>query len=134
MDEATEILLLVDESKEKLVIVEGKKDERALRELGFSKIVTLGRPLYQVIEQLPEIDEVMLLVDLDSEGKKLFGELARNIERRGIKIDNRLRNFFLQYSKLRQIEGLPSYMLSLELRRGCRLHGRHTDLDELNDG
>jgi len=92
------------------VIVEGKKDEEALRKIGFlGKIMTLkGRPLYKVVESVKE-NEVMILTDLDKEGKRLYSILSKGLRDRGIKIDNRLRELLFK-TKLRQIEGIDTYL------------------------
>ncbi len=92
-----------------LVIVEGKKDRTALQSFGINRIVELkNRPLFQVIEDINE-DEVVILTDLDSEGRKLFGKLRYFMQRRGIKINNKMRNEIFR-TKLRNIEGLDSYL------------------------
>ena len=46
-----------------LVIVEGKKDEHALGQLGVDKVRTLsGKPLYQVIDETPAESEVAIII------------------------------------------------------------------------
>ncbi len=50
----------------------------------------------------------MILTDLDSEGKKLYGKLKKQLSNFGIKIDNELRDLLFK-TKLRQIEGMKNY-------------------------
>ena len=60
-------------------------------------------------EVAEKVKEVVLLTDLDDEGKKLYHELFVNLQKHGVKVDNRLRELLFK-SDLRQIEGLPSYL------------------------
>lgn len=95
------------------VLVEGKKDQRALEQLGVSKIQVLGRSLFGTVEVLERESKVVLLVDLDAEGKKLYAHLSKELQRRGVKIDNQLRRFLYRRTSLRHIEGLDTYLESL---------------------
>ncbi|MFA4887759.1 MAG: toprim domain-containing protein [Candidatus Nanoarchaeia archaeon] len=95
----------LEKAKLKLVLVEGIKDKRALENLGFKKVITLkNRPLFEVVESINE-KEIILLTDLDAEGKKLYSILSKGLQRRGIKIDNKLR-LGLFKTGLRQVEAL----------------------------
>lgn len=97
---------MINLEKEKTVIVEGIKDKRVLEDIGFNKIITLnGRPLYKIVEEL-NCKEIILLVDLDKEGKKLYSKLKSLCSRNGIKVDDRFRNYLFKETKIRQIEGL----------------------------
>ncbi len=113
MNEAEELSVWVDKIRysDKIVIVEGKEDKAALRRLGIINVVQLNkRALYKVVEELIEKGkEVIILTDLDKEGKKLYGRLNHDLQRFGVKVDNRFRNFLFKNTKLRQIEGLDSY-------------------------
>ncbi len=92
-----------------LVIVEGKKDRQALESLGLCKIMELkNRPLFKVIESINE-DKVVILTDLDNEGRKLFGKLRHSLQKKGIKINNKMRNELFK-SRLRNLEGLDTYL------------------------
>src|SRR4030042_2102100 len=103
-----EIRLLIEKEKESLVIVEGKKDERALRALGFTDVVLLNKPLYEVVEGI-NAKRVLLLTDLDEEGKKLYSKLKKDLDKQGIRVDNKLRNLLFR-TEIRQIEGLAKYL------------------------
>lgn len=110
--EREKILGLLDEVKRKgfLVIVEGVKDKRALESFGVTKVVTLKKPVFAVVEEVAaRSKDVVVLTDLDAEGKKLYGSLVAGLQRKGVRIHNKLRNALFT-SKLRQIEGLPSYL------------------------
>lgn len=91
------------------VIVEGKKDKAALEKIGIhNNIFVLNtKPLFVVAEEIAEsYGEAAILTDLDGEGKKLYGKLNTLLQRLGVKVDNRLRNFLFKNTKLRQIEGI----------------------------
>jgi len=96
----------------KLVIVEGKKDRKALEQLGIKKIITLNKePLFKIAENISkEHKDIIILTDLDKKGKQLYGKLNSSLQRLGLRVDNSFRNFLLKKTKLRQIEGIISYM------------------------
>ncbi len=100
----------------KIVIVEGIKDKIALEKLGIKRIITLNKkPIYAVIEDVAgKCNEAAILTDLDREGKKLYGKLNTGLALLGVKVDNRLRDFLFKKTKLRQIEGLFSYLENLQ--------------------
>lgn len=101
----------------KIIIVEGKKDKEALECLGVSNIITLNKdPIYKVIEEAAkENKKVIILTDLDKEGKKLYGRLNSGLQRFGVEVDNYFREFLFKKTKLRQIEGILSYLLNNNL-------------------
>ena len=111
-----EFCRLLQEIKEGniLIIVEGKKDKRALEELGLTNIITLyHKPLYKIMEELPA-KEVIILTDFDKEGKKLYGKLRQECLRLGIKVNNKLRNFLIKEARISHIEGLTTFIYSKE--------------------
>lgn len=96
----------LEKIKNKVIIVEGIKDKKVLENLNFKKIITLkGRALYEVIEDL-KCKEVVLLVDLDKEGRRIYSKLKSLCSKNGIKVDDSFRNYLFRKTKLRQIEGL----------------------------
>lgn len=112
-----ELLDIIERFKSHLVIVEGIKDRRALQELGFKKIVILNKPLYAIVEEVVETGAktVLILTDLDKEGKKLYSYLYKHLTERGVKIDNKLREYLFKETQLRQIEGLVTYVSNQNL-------------------
>ncbi len=96
------------------VIVEGKKDKAALEGLGISgsSIFVLNKkPLFAVAEAVAkDYDTAIILTDLDSEGKKLYGKLNTLLQRLGVKVDNNLRNFLFKSTQLRQVEGMSTLL------------------------
>ncbi len=99
-------------SKEKIILVEGIKDKKALEEFGVENIAILkGRALFEVVEGVVESGKgCIILFDLDKKGKQLFGRVNSRLQHFGVKVDNSFREFLFKNTKLRQIEGLVSYL------------------------
>ena len=97
------------------ILVEGMKDKQALLKLGLSHVISLrARPLYQVVEHIATITRTcLILTDLDNEGKKLYAHLRTELQKHGIKIDDRFRHYLFKETTLRQIEGLHTYTTHL---------------------
>jgi len=95
-----------------LVIVEGKKDRKALESFGIKNIIELNKkPIFEIIETIYSNNKnCIILTDLDKQGKELYGKLNSGLQHFGVKIDNDFRNFLFKSTKLRQIEGLTTYM------------------------
>jgi|SRR3989344_6258377 len=95
-----------------LVIVEGKKDKAALQKLGLNNVMELNKkPLFQIVEDVANSnEECIILTDLDKKGKELFGKLNSDLQRRGLKMNNKFREFLFKHTKLRQIEGIITYL------------------------
>ena len=95
-------------NSDKAIIVEGNKDRAALQELGIkNNIFTINKPLYALAEEVAEQSrDVIILTDLDREGKMLYGKLSAALQRLGVRIDNQYREFLFRKTKIRQIEGL----------------------------
>ncbi len=110
----------LDNNRNLLTIVEGKNDKRALERFGFRKIRTLNKPLFKIVEEIDE-EEVVILTDLDAHGRKLYSYFFRECARRGIRVNNRLRQL-LHFSELRQIEGLPRYLERQEASAETVIH------------
>ena len=101
------------------IIVEGLKDKRALSTLGLKKIITLKAPLYKIVEKVAaETKEVIILTDLDREGKKLFARLRKDLQKHRVRIDNKFREFLFKETKLRQIEGITKYISKFDNSTG----------------
>lgn len=94
------------------IIVEGPKDKTALNKLGLTNIIILrGKPLFQVVEDISKItDKVLILTDLDKKGRELYARLRQDLQKHGVKIDDKFREFLFKETKLRQIEGFTNYL------------------------
>ena len=105
---------ILDEIKNSniLVIVEGKKDKAALQKLGISNIMELSKkPLFQIVEDVADSnEECVILTDLDKKGKEIYGILNSNLQKNGVKVNNKFREFLFRHTELRQIEGIDTYL------------------------
>lgn len=113
-----EILIKADLDKylDRVIIVEGKKDVKALYALGFKRVYALHKTSVPIKEriaiiasQLDKKDKVCILTDLDKKGKSLY-LLAKSIFiEHGVKLDSGFRDLLLR-SGISHIEGLYHYM------------------------
>lgn len=102
---------------EKVIIVEGPKDISSLRKLGLKqKIVKLSKkPIYKVVEDVADCTkDAIILTDFDKKGKELYGRLRTGLERHGVRVDHKFREWLLKNTQLSHIEGLYSLSLTLE--------------------
>src|SRR3989344_1128673 len=98
----------------KIIVVEGEKDRKSLEFFGVSGIVTLKKPLFEIVEEVAEkTDEVVILTDFDKKGKELYGRLKRDFARNGVKVDAYFREFLQKNTRLSHIEGLRRYIGNL---------------------
>ncbi|MFH1063484.1 MAG: hypothetical protein V1729_00220 [Candidatus Woesearchaeota archaeon] len=119
MENTQEILDWLEKLKSspKLIIVEGIKDKSALIKLGIPKqrIITLTKPIFAVAEDTAALTkDIILLTDLDIEGKKLYTDLKQNLTRLGIQVDTYFREFLFRNSKLSHIEGIDTYFHNIK--------------------
>ena len=97
------------------IIVEGKKDRKALLELGLKNILVLnetGKSLYVKIEEFIEKigkKECIILTDLDKKGKKLYFILKKQFLEHGIKTNGRLREMLIK-ARISHIEGFATFL------------------------
>ncbi|MEM4282329.1 MAG: hypothetical protein QXU88_00870 [Candidatus Woesearchaeota archaeon] len=110
LEEIAEAIEVLRKSR-KLIVVEGKKDKSALNRLGLRNVMTLKKPLYAVVDEIAASgEECVLLTDLDREGRKLYSLLRSELQKLGIKIDDRLRNLLLVKTPLKCIEALADFL------------------------
>jgi 5S rRNA maturation endonuclease (ribonuclease M5) len=88
-----ELLDILEELSERLVIVEGKKDEKALKSLGLKDIIAInGRPLYKIADIALSTDkEIVILTDFDKKGRQIENKLKELLHRQNKKINSKLR-------------------------------------------
>ncbi|HLC72241.1 MAG TPA: toprim domain-containing protein [Candidatus Nanoarchaeia archaeon] len=100
------------EKEQLLILVEGESDKIALESLGIKNIKLVAQqPFYKVAESIQE-KEIIILTDLDAEGKKLFSKLNQYCQQHGIKVDNKPRDFLFKHTTLSHIEGITHYLLA----------------------
>ena len=94
-------------SSKKCIIVEGRKDKKALEQLGMQKIIMFSNAPHYSLETIEE-KEVVILTDLDRHGRKLYKIAKQNLQARGIKIDRKFREFLIRETKVMNIESLKN--------------------------
>ena len=114
--------MLEESAKGKPIIVEGKKDESALRELGIcGKVVTVktgGKSFLEAAEEIEMLSprEVILFLDFDRRGEEGTKRLKQNLERVKIKANTRL--WFdlkaIAGREIQCIESLNAYLETLQ--------------------
>ncbi len=109
------------------IVVEGRRDEAALRKLGVVGVVhclkARGESGARFLEKLDGLDGVVLLTDFDREGGELRLWLYQELSRRGVRADDfawrRIRS--LARTEVRSVEELPRFLRAVEARaRGER--------------
>jgi len=107
------------------ILIEGKKDERALRNLGvdgnFIKVSGSGLKLFEIAEQsVKSSSKVIILTDFDKKGEQLAKRLAGDIQSLGSypNLDFRRKIMGITRKFIKDIESLPRHMEQLELEEG----------------
>ncbi len=66
------------------IIVEGKRDKKALKEIGFDgQIITIhsGKSIYEFSENIANrFEKVVLLIDWDEKGEELYSKIGENLQ------------------------------------------------------
>jgi len=96
-----ELIKLLRDNNEKQVIVEGKRDREVLCSLGFKKIFTLEKGIYETTEKIKE-NVVLILTDFDPEGRQIAKKLNLILQPLGYKIEKETRRKVgLMFTELR---------------------------------
>ena len=92
-NEEEQLNAAAEELRETLLIVEGGKDEKALKSLGVKDIIAInGRPLYKIAEiAVKTRKEVVILTDFDKKGRQTEKRLRCLLQKRGKQPNSRLR-------------------------------------------
>ncbi|MEK6862350.1 MAG: toprim domain-containing protein [Nanoarchaeota archaeon] len=105
------------ESETAAVLVEGNRDRLALEYFRVKNIITISKPLYQIVEEIStEYKRCILLLDLDREGNKLYKKLKDDLQKYGVRIDSKFRSFLFKHTGLKEIEGLTSFFNHVAVR------------------
>lgn len=95
--------------EEACIIVEGKNDKAALSTFEIKNCICISNlPTYKLIDYLIEKDitSAIILTDLDKEGRHLYHKLKSALQRHGISIIEKYRDFLLKQKKPTNIESL----------------------------
>lgn len=105
-----ELEKLKEEAESMPIIVEGKKDEAALRSIGISGTfleVSNGMPLYEFCEKISErYSSAILFTDFDRAGCKLAQRLTTKLEQMGVKVNGKYRLSLMSRLDTHQVENL----------------------------
>jgi 5S rRNA maturation endonuclease (ribonuclease M5) len=86
----------IEELKESIVIVEGKRDKKALENLGIHNTVPInGKPLIEIVQQIADMGktgkDIIILTDFDREGRRIASKLELLLKKYGVHPNSRLR-------------------------------------------
>jgi len=104
------------------IIVEGRRDEGSLRELGIDgPILCLkaqGKSFFEFLEGIGSNRKVIVLTDFDMEGKKLAKMLVNELSKKKVKVDDSIWKQVgaLVRQDIHTVQGLGSYIEGM-LRR-----------------
>ncbi len=102
MDREERFRKLLEELRGKTIIVEGRKDAKALKSLNVNNPIPInGKPLSTIAYTLYKngATDIVILTDYDNEGNRLYSKLRVLLERYKLFVDSRLRNKLRQYGK-----------------------------------
>ena len=104
------------------ILIEGKKDEKALKNLGingnFIKVSGSGLKLFEIAEiAAKSSSKVIILTDFDKKGNELAKRLAEDIQSLGSYPNLVIRRKIMGITRkfIKDIESLPRHMNQLEL-------------------
>ncbi len=105
-----------------LIIAEGKKDRAALENLGLKNIFVLNETSKSICEKIEEISgkakEVVIMTDIDKEGKKIYFLMKKAFSQMNVKINNKIRELLIKL-KISHVEGLDSFINNYQLKNSC---------------
>ena len=103
------------------ILIEGKKDEEALKELGITgniiKVSGSGLKLFEIAEIAAKTSsKVIILTDFDKKGNILAKKLSEDIQSLGSHPDLSIRKNIIKITRryIKDIESLPKHMKQLE--------------------
>ena len=113
-------------NREYAVLVEGKKDEEALRKLCLKgRIIRIRGPISGLCEGIfRRHKKVVILTDWDKKGGELCRRLKKYLNANSVKYDDRIRAELTEVCKkeIKDVESLATYVENL--RRRCKLRNR----------
>ncbi|MEM1943526.1 MAG: toprim domain-containing protein [Candidatus Caldarchaeum sp.] len=107
---------LVDESDEEtVVLVEGVRDVRTLRKMGFRGRIILQSRLRTELIRVPPTTRVILLLDFDREGMKNTARLYKQLTGSGYRVDDSYHRRLRVLKKLgiNTVEAIESLLTAL---------------------
>jgi 5S rRNA maturation endonuclease (ribonuclease M5) len=93
--------------KDVTIIVEGKRDKKALNSLGLNDVIEVsGKPIEELIKSLKKDQKHVILTDFDGEGEKKNKIICEFLERNKLSFNPRLRQAFKNSFGITRIEEL----------------------------
>ncbi len=103
------------------ILIEGKKDEESLRQLGingnFIKVSGSPLKLFEIAEIAAQSSKIIILTDFDKKGNELARKLSEDIQRLGSYPDLQIRRKIMGITRryIKDIESLSRHLHQLEL-------------------
>ena len=111
--EVRNFVRLLNLKKNSIVVVEGKKDENALKRLGFSGRVCQFhsfKGLAKFIDSMPRYRNLIMLLDSDRKGRYLTRRIISQLQHRmTIDLTFKRKLIAITKGKVRNVEDLSSY-------------------------
>ncbi len=105
-------------SLEMPIVVEGKKDEGALRSLGIrGEVLQIqsGMPFYEFCEGIAgKYGDVILFTDTDAEGQEIARRFKGDMSQRGVRVNERFRSAILSMTDTHHVESLFSRLKKIK--------------------
>ena len=112
--EVRNFIRLLNSKKNSIVVVEGKRDENALKRLGFSGRVCQFhsfKGLTKFVDSMPRYRHLIVLLDSDRKGRYLTSRMISQLERRmTIDLSFKRKLVAITKGKVRNVENLSSYV------------------------
>jgi len=106
------------------VVVEGEKDKTALRKLGLEGtiiVIQRGKRISALCDFIAEnYKEIIILTDWDRKGWQLYRKMEKNLKGR-TRCINDYRLILAKYSTVKDVESIPSFIMSIKERLGRKL-------------
>lgn len=106
------------------VVVEGEKDKTALRKLGLEGtiiVIQRGKRISALCDFIAEnYKEIIILTDWDRKGWQLYRKIEKNLKGR-TRCINDYRLILAKYSTVKDVESIPSFIMSIKERLGRKL-------------
>ena len=112
--EVQNFIKLLNSKKNSIVVVEGKRDENALKRLGFSGRVCQFhsfKGLTKFVDSMPRYRHLIVLLDSDRKGRYLTRRIISQLEHRmTIDLSFKRKLVAITKGKVRNVENLSSYV------------------------
>ena len=113
IDKIQDFIASLNSKKDSIVVVEGKRDEEALKKLGFSGSICQFhsfKGLTRFVDSMPRYKSLILLLDSDRKGSYLTKRIISQLQHRmRIDLSFRKKLVVITKGKVRHIENLSLY-------------------------